>query len=200
MIHYLEIFSLFIFAIVYLVFSVKNLLRLRVFKSQQVMIFLSVLAFGVILVGEVFLITDKMDVFVFEKVLKACLGLCFGIYLALVSLIAVQEENSKKIQILWRIPIIGLLACSYFQFKYVKIILVGYIVIMLMVCFKQREHLRYLFVKVVPFAFLGVFILFLNPYSVLHINAFALCCLWISSSLLNLANINGLIRSKVVAE
>lgn len=195
MIKNLDIFSFFITAAFYLWFSMRTGLKLRAFKSQQVMIGIFIFASGALCIAELLVWLEIINIFTFRRILKACLGLNFSILLALVSLISIQANDSAKIKTLWRIPIIGLLAAMYLEFRFVKYMILGHIVVMFIIVFKQRNHFRYLIKKMIPIVLAGVFLYFLNPLDLLMVNVFILFSLLASSSLLNLANVNGLVRS-----
>ena len=173
----------------------KQFMQFKKVSTQSVLSILHSVTIGLILGAELFVLYDELSFFIFEKIVKCSLGFIFSTYLCLVCLIIMGTNSSRKIKILWRIPIIGTLTGLYFEMNYLIYILVGYLVLCFAIPFKNRAKFRYLLIKIIPLAFCAVSLYFLNINNLSTLNLTLLICLLASSQLFIISNVNAMFRS-----
>ena len=193
----IDYFSLLSLSLVFSYLSLRQILQIRVIKTEQVMVILSTLAMGVVIVLEYFVLNDQINLLLFERTLRPVLGLIFAIFLTLVILLSMSEGiPKKKMKTLWRIPIIGFLAGLYFELPYVTYICAGNVALCVMICQRNIGSMRYLRVKVIPLILVVIILTFTKIENLAMLNLALLLCIVFGYSLFNLANIQGLIRIK----
>ncbi len=168
----------------------RRIAQLRELRTQQILIIVhSVIVLGIAL-AEVLLLTDKINLKVFEVLYRSSITTLFSIVLTLISLILLSKFEPKKIRTLWRIPLIGFFSGMYFELKYTPLLCSGYFVLCFVVLFGQRIKYRYLLSKLIMLtpALVGIF--YINMNSVAYLNIMLIWFMFTSSFILDAANIN----------
>lgn len=190
-----EIITLTLLTICIVFVFARQLAQIREFKTPQVFLITHAVAVLSFVVMQWMFLKFDLSFMQFEKSFKTFLALVFSLYLALVSLIVIQDSAAKKIKTLWRIPVLGLLAGTYFELKYVIYIAMGNLILTLLIPFKRKEHFRYLILKLWPFILCFPGLYFLRIENLWYINLFILLCVLISGEVIKIANVNGMFRS-----
>ncbi len=174
----------------------RHSLQLKRLGTVQVFVVMQYVAVLAILLAQAGLILDLVYINHFEFVLKTSLATIFSIILGLVSLTVIKDQTKKKVRTLWRLPFVGFFAGLYLKAGEVHIICSAFFILSLIVLLKDRHRLRYLLKKLVWLlpSVIGIFYIEVNSLYLTNI-----LLLWIvifGSSILSLANINDLFRSK----
>ena len=189
-----EIISLSLLTICVVFITGKQLSQLRHFKTAQAFIVTHSVVQILFSTSLWSFLRYDLSLLHFEQCFKALLGLNFSLYLAMISLIVIQDNSAGKIKTLWRIPILGLLAGTYFELKYVIYIAMGNLLLFFIIPFKQKKKFRYLYVKLSPFLALLPGLYFLQIENILYLNLFILFTVYYAQELVKFINVNSMFR------
>ena len=171
--------SLILFSFFTLYFAFRHMSQIREIKTQQFLIIVQFVACIIFITSELLLLNDIINILRFEYIFKVIVTTILAINLTHISLIVMNIPTKKKIKTLWRIPLTGLLAGMYFEFKYIPLICLGYLALCFVVLWGERVKYRYLLSKLLLFipAMMGIFYISMNLLASLNI-----LLLWILGS------------------
>lgn len=194
-----EYISLLVLIFVFCYYFAKQVAQTKTIKTEQIILFLYLLAIGFILVAQCLLLGDKMTIITFQNFFNPLVALIFSCILAMVSLLAIPGNAlPKQIKTLWRIPIIGFLAGMYFELFYLKYICLANLILAIGISYKRGTELRYLLVKLLPLLVPALMIVIFEINNLIIMNLVLFFILVWGYPILNVVNIHGLILRKKI--
>ncbi len=111
---------------------------------------LGVTLFVILLLGvmaQVLLLRDQLSYHQYIGIYKVLICTISSILLTQLSILSIAELTGKKLKTLWRMPFIGFFAGLYFEFPYVKMICLGFVLVGLFILLRNISRHRYLLKK-----------------------------------------------------
>ncbi|MBT4790111.1 MAG: hypothetical protein HON90_00945 [Halobacteriovoraceae bacterium] len=192
----IEIISLIILIFLAMYLGFRHTLQMNQFKSQQFFIVSFFIALLMISSLEIVLFRGDMSLDLFERYTKVLLTFVFSIFLTLISFICIKQVTFKKIQAIWKIPIIAIFAAMFLEFQYVIYVCFGYFTISLYILLRERVKYRYLLVKFILLIPAVILCFFVKIHNIELLNLVLIWLLVFGSPVLTIANINSRFKVK----
>lgn len=123
LVEYISLLVVVVFLSIFLLKFFKHLIK---FHIPNLFLATFVINIALLLISQVAYLTELLGYQQIHQVQKALITSMFSFVLLFTSYINIEVLDKKKLQVLWKIPIIGLLAGFFFEYKYIVLIAVGY--------------------------------------------------------------------------
>ncbi len=176
---------------------VRNIKKFSVWNSFQIFILLPSAAGLVVSALSIAFYLDILNYLILQKVQGSAFLLLWSSLVTFLSLLSIRQVTAQKVKVLWRIPILGLLAGAYFEWKYIGFIVIGYFILFAILVLRNKDL----------FASFGAQLFFISPlvmypffHSIQTMGIFF--CLFIyfyiiTQKINECVNIKGLLKNKV---
>ena len=127
--------------IISLYLILRNVKKFSKWESAQYFVLIPYLAGCVV---SILKLIYMFDLFSFLHIMKAQSAVALVIwssFAATMSLLVIQNMTKQKVKVLWRLPILGLFAGMYFEWKYIGFISLGYFALITFISVKRRQVL-----------------------------------------------------------
>ncbi len=192
----IDILSLFFLGFVSFWYGSRCLLQINRFKTVEFFITTHVISVWALVASQAVFFQDLISMYHYEQVLKVVVTLLFSLYLALVTLLTLDQLEGKKIKTIWRIPLIGFLAGLYFDLEYIAFICMGHYVILHIILWKRKVYYRYLRRYLIYLLPVCVALFFIKTQNIWEFNLIFIWLVVLGNHFLNLAHIRSRIESE----
>lgn len=167
----LDFISLVVLAAFVFVNSTRGILRLKNPGKVNLSVPVSYLGVTCILVAQIMLLLEQLSVKAFMTVVSVTLPLLFGLLLFQCSYLAIFNVTSKKVNTLWKSPLLAGLAGMYLGVSYSLVLCSGLFLVGAFVLLRQKEALAFALRSYLPFAFclLGLYFFQLDQFLFLNL-------------------------------